>query len=130
MVLKVYCNANADKVVVDMVVRIRFARGPAVRRTGGKNRRLAWAAGALLAPAALAAFVLAVWRLAADLGLAREFAIQAGLLSHWQVWLALAGALQFGAWRLSRYGVVLESQAAMESSSAENPGGASARGLR
>jgi len=113
-----------------MVVRICFAQGSAVRRNPGKNRRLAWAAGALLTPAALAAFVLGIWRLAADLGVAGEFAIPAGLLSHWQVWLVLAGLLEFGAWRLNRYGRVEEHPMVLEGSPAENPARAPAPGLR
>jgi hypothetical protein len=113
-----------------MVVRICFARGAAVRRSSGKNRRLAWAAGALLTPAALAAFALAMWRLAADLGVAGEFAIPEGLLSHWQVWLVLAGLLEFSAWRLNHYGRAEEHQAVLEGSPAESRPRAPAPGLR
>ena len=87
-----------------MIVRIRFGRGPAVRRGRGKNRQLAWAAGALLAPAAVMALALGVWRLAADLRWAREFAVSEGLLSHWQVWLGIAIAIELVAWLLNRYG--------------------------
>ncbi|MBI3684144.1 MAG: hypothetical protein HY235_27540 [Acidobacteria bacterium] len=87
-----------------MRVRIRFQEGPQVRRTAGKNRHLAAAAAALLTPAAVAAAVLGVWRICADIGLAREFAIPQGIFSHWQVWLALAGLLQLGAFLLNRYG--------------------------
>lgn len=86
-----------------MVVRIRFGRGPAVRRGRGKNRRLAWAAGALFNPAAVMAFALAVWRVSYDLGWAREFAFE-GLWSHWQVWLGVAVLLKTCAWLLNRYG--------------------------
>jgi hypothetical protein len=87
-----------------MVIRIRFGRGPAVSRGRGKNRRLAWAAGALLTPAAVMAFALAAWRLSFDLGWAREFAFSEGLLSHWQVWLAAAALIELCAWTLNRYG--------------------------
>src|SRR3989304_3655586 len=87
-----------------MIVRIRFGRGPAVRRGRGKNRRLAWAAGALLTPAAVMAFALAAWRLSTDLGWARQFAFSDGLLSHWQVWLGVAALLEMCAWALNRYG--------------------------
>jgi hypothetical protein len=87
-----------------MVVRIRFGRGPSVRRGRGKNRRVAWAAGALLTPAAAMAFALAAWRICSDLGWAREFAFSEGFLSHWQVWLALSALLEFCAWTLNRYG--------------------------
>ncbi len=87
-----------------MVVRIRFGHGPSVRRGRGKNRHLAWAAGALLTPGAVMAFALAMWRLSADLGWAREFAVSEGFLSHWQVWLGIAILLEFCAWTLNRYG--------------------------
>jgi hypothetical protein len=87
-----------------MVVRIRFGHGPSVRRRPGKNKHLAWAAGALLTPAAAMAFALALWRVAADLGWARQFAFSQGLFSHWQVWGAGAVGLQLCAWGLGRYG--------------------------
>jgi hypothetical protein len=45
-----------------------------------------------------------MWRLGADLGFARSFAIQTGILSHWQVWLAISVAIQFVAVVLNRYG--------------------------
>jgi len=50
------------------------------------------------------AFVLCLWRLGADIGFARSFVIHTGVLSHWQVWLALALGLQFIAVILNRYG--------------------------
>jgi hypothetical protein len=87
-----------------MVVRIRLGQGPAFRKERGKNRRLAAASAALLSPAALMACVLAFWRLGADLGLTGGFAISRGIFSHWQVWLALGGALQVCAITLNRYG--------------------------
>jgi hypothetical protein len=87
-----------------MVVRLRFARGPIVRRKKGKNRRAALGAGALLTPAAVMASVLGIWRLGADLHLTAAFGISSGLFSHWQVWLTSAAALQWAAWMLNRYG--------------------------
>ena len=50
------------------------------------------------------AFVLSMWRLGSDLGFARAFAIRSGILSHWQVWLAISVAIQFLAVLLNRYG--------------------------
>ena len=87
-----------------MVVRIRFGRGHQVYKVKGKNRRLALALSALLTPAAVMASVLGFWRLAADMKWTGEFGIASGLFSHWQVWLAAAGLLQFAAWTLNRYG--------------------------
>ena len=48
----------------------------------------------LLTPVALIAYVLAGWRLGADMNWTGQFFISKGLLSHWQVWLAVAIATQ------------------------------------
>jgi len=87
-----------------MVVRIRLGRGPHPTYRPGKQRRLALTLAAFLSPAALMAASLAGWRLAADLNWTRQFAISAGLFSHWQVWIAMAVTLQLAASRLNRYG--------------------------
>jgi hypothetical protein len=87
-----------------MLVRIRLRGGPKVRRKRRKNRHVALASAALLTPAAVMAFVLSMWRLGSDLGFARAFAIRNGILSHWQVWLAISVAVQFLAVLLNRYG--------------------------
>ena len=87
-----------------MIVRIRFGPGPHVERKGRKNRRMALAMGSLLVPVAVMASVLGVWRLAADLKIAGDFAIANGLFSHWQVWIASAVVLAFLARLLNRYG--------------------------
>ncbi|MDX2154649.1 MAG: hypothetical protein SFV54_28155 [Bryobacteraceae bacterium] len=65
---------------------------------------MALAFAALLTPAAFAAFVLALWRLGADLGYLGAFAFQDGLLSRWQVWFAIALAVQLAVIYLTRYG--------------------------
>ena len=87
-----------------MIVRIRFGRGAQVERRGRKNRRVALAMGSLLVPVAVMASVLGIWRLAADLKIAGDFAIANGLFSHWQVWIASAVVLSFVARLLNRYG--------------------------
>jgi len=51
----------------------------------------------MLAPLSLMAFVLGFWRLGADLNWTGEFAISAGLFSHWQVWMVIAVAMRLGA---------------------------------
>ena len=86
-----------------MIVRIHLRQGHPLRRTRGKNRQLALAAGALLIPASLMAYVLGFWRLASDLGVTGEFGIH-GLFSHWQLWIVTAVALHVAAGVLSRYG--------------------------
>ncbi len=89
--------------LIAMVVRIRFGRGPAIGRKRGKNRRLAAASATLLTPFAVISGALALWRIAADVGWTSNFAFSAGILSHWQTWLAVALALQLCAHALNRY---------------------------
>ena len=57
----------------------------------------------LLTPVATLGYVLAGWRLGADLNWTDQFFISSGILSHWQVWLALAIATQVAAAHLARY---------------------------
>ena len=57
--------------------------------------------GYLLSPVAIAGYALALWRLGADLEWKSEFFIADGVLSKWQVWLALAIATQTAAHRLN-----------------------------
>lgn len=87
-----------------MIVRVRFRNGPRIRLQGSKNQHVALALAALLAPGALMAYTLGLWRLAADLRLASDFAIGSGVFSHWQVWLLIAGFQHAGAVILNRYG--------------------------
>ena len=87
-----------------MLVRIRFGKGPLVAKKRRKNQRLAQMAAAMLTPAALAALVLGLWRLAADLSWTSAFVIRGGLFSHWLVWVVTAILLQRCAHLLNRYG--------------------------
>lgn len=57
---------------------------------------------ALLTPASLLAFVLAAWRLGADLGFTGEFAIGQGFFSHWIVWAGIGIGIQYFANTLNR----------------------------
>ena len=86
-----------------MVVRLKLGTGTRFERRRGKNRVIASVAGALLVPVALMAYVMGIWRLAADIGVAREFVV-AGLFSHWQVWMVLGAAIHLVAYALTRYG--------------------------
>jgi hypothetical protein len=86
-----------------MIVRIRFGRGAKVGRHGRGSRKFAGALAVFLTPAAVLATVLALWRVAADLGWTGSFAISTGLFSHWQVWLGAAAVLQLCARLLNRY---------------------------
>jgi len=86
-----------------MIARIRLKRGRPIQRKAGKNRHVALALGALLIPAALMAYVLGLWRLAADMGMAGEFGIT-GLFSHWQIWMGAGVLLQTASAAFNRYG--------------------------
>jgi hypothetical protein len=87
-----------------MLVRIRLGRQPKPAVKRARNGRIALGIAALLTPGALAALVLAIWRLGADLNLTGSFAIPSGLFSHWQVWMGAAVLLQVCALALNRYG--------------------------
>jgi hypothetical protein len=88
-----------------MVVKVRFARGPVVTRRKGKNSRLATLAASLLTMGSLICAAFGLWRVGADLGWAGGFVFPDGFLSHAQVWIGAAAAIQYGAWRLRRYAV-------------------------
>lgn len=86
-----------------MVVRIRFGRGPVVMRRKGKNSRIATLAASLLTMVSISCASLGLWRLGTDLDWAGGFVFSQGFLSHWQVWIGAAAAVQYASWRLSRY---------------------------
>ena len=86
-----------------MLVRLRLKRGQPLLRKPGKNRHVALGLAALLTPAALMAYVLGFWRLAADIGVAGEFGIT-GVFSHWQIWILIAALLHLSGYVLNRYG--------------------------
>lgn len=77
---------------------------PAVRKLAEGPRRIAPAVSMLLAPVTFTGYVLAFWRLAADLDWAGEFFVSQGLFSRWQVWLAMGIATQLAARELKRLG--------------------------
>jgi len=87
-----------------MVFRIRFGAGPKGERKRRKNQQVALALASLLTAGALMTAILGIWRVAADLRWASNFAIPEGLFSHWQVWMVSAGLLQTGSHLLNRYG--------------------------
>ncbi len=87
-----------------MLVRIRLGKRIPVGSKRAVNRRIAQTTAVLLRPAALAACVLGLWRLASDYNWTEGFAIPSGLFSHWQVWLGGAALLQLCSSALNRYG--------------------------
>ena len=86
-----------------MVVKIRFERRPVVSRRQGKNSRFARLAASLLTLVSISCASLGMWRVGTDVGWAGDFVFPSGFLSHWQVWIGVAFAVQYASWRLSRY---------------------------
>jgi hypothetical protein len=66
-------------------------------QTAAWSQSAAGAVSFLIRSLALASGVLGVWRLGIDVGWTQDFVISAGVWSHWQVWLALAAALNAAA---------------------------------
>ncbi len=60
-------------------------------------------AALLLTPVAMLAGVLVAWRLSAALGWTSDFFIAEGLLSHYQLWLAIAIGAQTSAFIFNRW---------------------------
>jgi hypothetical protein len=87
-----------------MIVKLRFPSGRKVRKTSCKNRHVALATAALMTPATLMMFVMAMWRIGADVGIATEFPITEGVWQHWQMWIAAAGISHMVSVLLNRYG--------------------------
>src|SRR5205809_1136337 len=87
-----------------MVVKIRFLDGRKISHSKRKNRHVALGLAALLTPGVLTAIALGCWRLAADLGMASQFAIADGFFSHWQVWFGIAVLAELTSLSLNRYG--------------------------
>jgi hypothetical protein len=86
-----------------MLVRIHLRKGHKVARRSGKNRNVAFTSGALLKPIALTAYVVGLWRLMSDMGLAGEF-VFTGMFSHWQIWMGLGALAHIASSVLARYG--------------------------
>jgi hypothetical protein len=87
-----------------MIVRIQLRVGPKVDTNRNMDVKVALAVASLLTPGAMLCFVLALWRLLADLNVTTTFIFEGGLLSHWQVWMAMGGAVQMASVYLDRYG--------------------------
>jgi hypothetical protein len=85
-----------------MSVSRTFPFDPTVRKLIESPRMFAPVVSSLLTPVALVGYMLACWRLGADLNVTGEFFISQGLFSRWQVWLALAFVTQLGAKELNR----------------------------
>ena len=86
-----------------MVVKDPLRAGPVVTRRKGKNSRIATLAASLLTMVSISCAALGMWRVGTDLDWAGDFVFPDGFLSHWQVWIGAAAAVQYVAWRLTRY---------------------------
>ena len=86
-----------------MVVKIRLGQARLLAGRRGKNSRIASVTASLMGLAAVSCGALGLWRLGTDLNWAGDFVVKNGFLSHWQVWIGTAAALQYGAWRLNRW---------------------------
>jgi hypothetical protein len=86
-----------------MLLKIRFATKPPPRKQARGDIRFARVLAVLLSPAAMMAWILAIWQLVAQTGWVAAFPIETGLFSRWQIWIVLAFALQLLGWLLTRY---------------------------
>jgi hypothetical protein len=84
-----------------MLVRVRWSTS---KSSTVLKHQLALAVGSLLTPLALLSFTVSFWGFAAEFRWASGFFITAGMFSHWQVWLALAGVFLLLARLLGTYG--------------------------
>jgi hypothetical protein len=98
-----------------MIVRLRFSTGVPKRAAaalveasppaGAAPRAPATPAkglAGLLTPVSVVLAAFALWKIAADLGIAHAFPLQEGAFANWQVWFALALAVQVSAYALRR----------------------------
>ncbi len=86
-----------------MQVKIRYRRMAGETRLAGAPAPFASGLSGLLTLAWVSCLMLALWRLTSDLGWTESFVISEGILSHWQVWLALTIAFGLAGLRLNRY---------------------------
>jgi hypothetical protein len=98
-----------------MVVRVRWKRTETGRRAARAAARgraepprpltrqeVEGGLAAILSPVAALLLSIALWRLGQDLGLAGNFFIREGPLSHWQPWFVMSASLGLASARLNR----------------------------
>lgn len=85
-----------------VAAKVGFGRGP-LMPPGNKFGRFAVLGASLLTLTAISFASLGLWRVGTDLAWTRAFVIQKGFLSHWQVWIGAALAMQYASWWLVRY---------------------------
>jgi hypothetical protein len=105
--------ARTSSAVVETTSRVANRLQSVLDKTAIVSHDAALAVSALLTPVAVIALVFGMWRIGEDVGWTGDFVISNGLFSHWQVWIALAIALQALSSMLSRPEAIQKS---------ENPG--------
>ena len=88
--------------IQDKAPRIPRQWHPAAAWTGARIFTILSVTAAFLTPFALMEGALGFWRLGADLGWTGAFFVTDGILSHWQVWIALSIFTQMVAVYLNR----------------------------
>ena len=94
--------SRTAEAVVGTTSNVALKVQQAIDRTATVSQEVSTFVAMLLSPAAVISLVLGIWRIGADLGWTDQFLISNGLFSHWQVWVALAIALQAVAATFSR----------------------------
>jgi hypothetical protein len=79
---------------------VRFGPGH-ISTPNAKSSPFAILSANFLALVAISCASLGLWRLGTDLDLTGNFVFQNGFLSHSQVWIGLAVAVQYTSWRLT-----------------------------
>lgn len=96
MVLKIRYRVQARQPVAAGAARRPVptpARRPKVEQAPLTKEEIAGGLASLLSPISALLVAAAIWRLGQDLGFARDFFVQDGPFSHWQVWFALAASV-------------------------------------
>ncbi len=94
-----------------LAAKVGFRRGPSLTPEE-RNGRIAMLSASLLTLVGISCVSLGLWRVGTDLEWAGDFVIQNGFLSHWQVWVGAAIAMQYTSWWLARYAGTLRIAAA------------------
>lgn len=84
-----------------MVTKVGVGLGPLMTPCD-KAGRVAVLSASLLTLMAISCMSLGLWRVGTDIEWTRAFVIPKGFLSHWQVWIGAAVAMQYASGRLVR----------------------------
>jgi hypothetical protein len=87
-----------------------------VARRKGKNSRIALLGAGILTLVSICLGSLGIWRFGQDIGIAGDFIVADGFLSHWQVWIASSALAAYSSWRLSQYAKLAREEAVEDKS--------------